>query len=59
MVDETVFASSLSLDFQPSMQDLVNRLETSMTHAREMRQDLLGQFGGRPFAGEDWIYLIL
>jgi len=59
VVDETVFASSISLDFQPSMQDLVNRLETSMRHARELRQELLGQFGGRPFAGEDWIQLAL
>jgi hypothetical protein len=57
VVDETVFASSLSWDFQPSIQDLVNRLETSMTHARAMRKDLLGQFGGRPFAREDWIHL--
>jgi hypothetical protein len=57
-VDETVFASSLSLDFQPSIQDLVNRLDTALLHARELSAQILEAHGGRPFAGADWIHLV-
>lgn len=59
VVDETIFAHVVSLQYQPSLQDLVDRIATSMTHARQLRRDVIGRFGGRPFASEDWILLTL
>ena len=58
-VDETVFAESIALEFEPSVHDLVNRLETAMTHARDLGAQLLPRYGGRPFAGRDWVNLIV
>jgi hypothetical protein len=59
VVDETVFAPSLSLDHGPSIQDLANRIGVVTDSARQLRADVLGQFGGRPFGGEDWMMLSL
>jgi hypothetical protein len=59
VLDETVFAPALSMDYAPGIQDLANRIGTVVGHARELRADVLGQFGGRAFSGEDWMMLSL
>jgi hypothetical protein len=59
VLDETIFAPPIDLAYDPSIQDLVDRVETSMTHARQLREDVLGRFGGQPFADDDWMLLAL
>jgi hypothetical protein len=59
VLDETIFAHAISMAYQPSIQDLVNRLEGTITTARESGAEVLERFGGRPFAFEDWMMLTL
>jgi hypothetical protein len=59
VLDETVLGPSIRLDFQPSMQDLVDRFETTLTHAREFNAEIVQQFGGRGFQGEEWVHLVV
>jgi hypothetical protein len=52
--DEAIAAEPLSMQYEPSIQDLVNRLETSIDYTREWSQTILAEFGGRPFTEDDW-----
>jgi len=52
--DESIFGAYLSLDHQPSMQDVVNRLETSLQYTSEWSKAVLEKFGGQPFTVDDW-----
>lgn len=58
VLDETVFAAALAWEHQPSMVDLVTRLDNLLTEARAMQLKILERFGGRPFASDDWSFLI-
>ncbi len=57
VVDETVFASSLSWEFEPSIHDLITRLEGSITHAGDLGVDILKRFGGRRFTRDDVMHM--
>jgi hypothetical protein len=52
--DETIMAGCISLDFEPSIQDLVNRFEAAINYTREWSQTVLSEFGGRSFEEDDW-----
>jgi hypothetical protein len=52
--DEAIMAGYLSLDFEPSIQDLVNRFEAAINYTREWSRTVLEDFGGRPFGEDDW-----
>jgi len=53
-LDESIFGAYLSVQYQPSMQDVVNRLETSFQHTSEWSKAIRERFGGRPFTVDDW-----
>ncbi len=57
--DETIFAHAISFEYQPSMQDLVNRLEASISYARDFGAEVRQRFGGSPFTSEDWMLLTM
>lgn len=57
--DETVFGGYLSFQHEPSIQDAVNKLETSIQHTREWAKTIREEFGGRPFTVDDWHLLTL
>jgi hypothetical protein len=52
--DEAIMAAPLSMDFEPSIQDLVNRFEAAINCTREWSRTVLEEFGGRPFGRDDW-----
>ncbi|MEA2494337.1 MAG: hypothetical protein QOJ29_2248 [Thermoleophilaceae bacterium] len=52
--DDTIFSEYLSTDYQPSMQDLVNRMENGFAHTSQWTTEIREKFGGRPFSREDW-----
>lgn len=52
--DETIFGGYLSLQYQPSIEDIVNRLETSIQHTNEWAKRIREEFGGRIFTADDW-----
>jgi hypothetical protein len=51
--DETIFGGYLSLQFEPSIQDVVNKLETSIQHTTEWAKTVREEFGGQPFTADD------
>jgi len=57
-MDEVISASSLSWEHQPSIQELVDRFETTLTQARKLRAEVLDQFGGRAFTHDEWMHLV-
>jgi hypothetical protein len=59
VMEETVFAAALSWEHQPSIVDLINRLENLLRQARDMRLELLRRFEGRPFRRDDWGHLLV
>jgi len=52
--DETVFGGYLSFEHEPSIQDAVNKLETSIQHTTEWAKTIRDEFGGQPLTAEDW-----
>lgn len=57
--DETVFGLALSLDYQPSVEDIVNRFEASIGYTQEWARKIQEEFDGRPFTADDWHLLTL
>lgn len=55
--DETVFGGYLSLDHEPSIEDVVNKLETSVQYTTEWSKTIREEFGGRPFTTNEWALL--
>jgi hypothetical protein len=58
VVDETVGASALSWQFPPGIHELSTRIESTRARALDMRAEIRERFGGRPFSGDDWMYLV-
>jgi len=58
VVDESVFAAPISRQFPATMQGVVTRLDFSLEHARDLQHWIFERFGGRPFAGDDWMHLV-
>ena len=58
VVEEVVWGRALSWGFDPSLSDMLGRFESVMKKANEIRSVLLPRFGGRPFAGDDWMHLV-
>jgi hypothetical protein len=52
--DETVFGGYLSLEYEPSIQDVVNKLETSIQYTTEWAKTIREEFGGQAFTADDW-----
>jgi hypothetical protein len=52
--DESIFGAYLSAQYEPSMLDVVNRLETSFQYTSEWSKAIRERFGGRPFTVDDW-----
>ena len=57
-VDECIATDPISRQSHESMQDVVTRLDFSLDHARTLQYWILGQYGGRPFSGDDWALLV-
>jgi len=57
--DESIFGGYLSLDYQPSIEDVVNRFETSVQYTTEWTRTVREKFGGKAFAAEDWMLMSL
>lgn len=55
--DESIFAGYISPEYQPSMQDVVNRFETSVQYTSQWTKTVREKFGGRPFSAEDWVLM--
>ena len=53
-LDETVFGGYLSLEHDGSVQDVVNKLETSIQYTQEWAKKIREEFGGQPFTADDW-----
>jgi hypothetical protein len=51
--DETIFGGYLSLQYEPSIQDVVNRLETSIQYTNEWSAKIRDRFEGQPFTSDD------
>ena len=52
--DEAIFGAYLSLEYEPSVQDVVNRFETSVQYTAEWAKEIREKFGGQPFTVDDW-----
>jgi hypothetical protein len=57
--DDAIFGASLSLDYDPSIQDVVNRFDGGLKYTSEWSQAILSKFGGQPFRGDDWYLMSL
>ncbi len=55
--DESIFAGYLSLEYQPSMTDVVNRFETSVQYTSQWTKTVREKFGGQAFSAEDWVLM--
>jgi hypothetical protein len=56
-IDETVQASALSYEFEPSLEDLTRRFEQSLKQARTLGAEIIDRFGGRRFVRDDLVQL--
>ena len=52
--DETIFGGYLSFQHEPSIEDAVNKLETSVKYTTEWAKAISEEFDGRPFTADDW-----
>jgi hypothetical protein len=52
--DETVFGAYLSMEYEPSIQDVVNKLETSVEYTKDWTKKVRLEFGGQGFTPDDW-----
>ena len=52
--DESIVGAYLSLDYQPSIDDLVTRFETSIQYTAQWAKAILEKYGGQPFTADDW-----
>ena len=57
--DESIVGAYLSLDYQPSVDDLVTRFETSIQYTAQWSKTILEKFGGQPFTVDDWALMML
>jgi hypothetical protein len=55
--DESIFAKYLSVDDQSSMEDVVNRFETSVQYTAQWTKTVREKFGGQAFSAEDWVLM--
>jgi hypothetical protein len=52
--DESIFGAYISLDYQPSIQDVVNRFETSLDYTSQWTTKIIESFGGQQFGPDNW-----
>lgn len=52
--DEAIVGAYLSLQYEPSVHDVVNRFEMSVQYTSEWSKKVLEKFGGQPFTADDW-----
>lgn len=52
--DESVMGGYLSMQHEPSIEDVVNKLETSIQYTKEWAKTISEEFGGQPFTADDW-----
>jgi len=52
--DETVFGGYLSFEHEPSIEDAVTKLETSIQYTNEWARTIREEFGGQSFTADDW-----
>lgn len=52
--DEAIFGAYLSLQYEPSLQDVVTRFETSLQYTSEWAKEVREKFGGQAFTADDW-----
>lgn len=57
-IDDSIAAEAISRAHQPTMQEVVTRLDFALEHARDLQWWILERFGGRPFAGDEWYLLV-
>lgn len=56
--DEAIVGAYLSLEYQPSVEDVVTRFETSVQYTSQWAKSILEKFGGQPFTADDWHLMI-
>lgn len=59
LMQEIVFGESLSFDFAPSMQNLIETVARMGGQSSRFAPDLLDRYGGRPFTDDDAMILTL
>jgi hypothetical protein len=52
--DEAIVGAYLSMEYEPSIQDVVTRFETSLQYTSQWAKATLEKFGGQPFTADDW-----
>ncbi len=56
-VDESIFATTISREHRPTMQEVIRRFDFALEHARDLQYWIIEKFGGRPFAPDEWYLL--
>lgn len=56
--DEAIVGAYLSMQYEPSVEDVVTRLETSIQYTSQWTKTILEKFGGQPFTADDWHLMI-
>lgn len=59
VLEEIVWGRALSWDFEPSLEDMLNRFRYVIRQASKMQSAVFERFGGRPFREEEGIHMIL
>jgi hypothetical protein len=54
VVDESIFGGYLSFQYEPSIEDTVHRLVTSVQYTVKWAEEISREFGGQPFTANDW-----
>lgn len=52
--EETIVAAYLSMQYEPSIKDVVNRFENSLGYTSEWAKTIREKYGGQPFSADDW-----
>ena len=56
--DEAIMGSYLSMQYEPSVEDVVTRFETSIQYTSQWAKTIFETFGGQPFTADDWHLMV-
>jgi hypothetical protein len=52
--DEAIVGEYLSMEYEPSIKDAINRFETSLQYTAQWAKTIQEKFGGSRFTSDDW-----
>lgn len=52
--EETIVAAYLSMQYEPSIKDVVNRFKNSLGYTSEWAKAIREKYGGQPLSADDW-----